>query len=87
MKTLRTFLVFIFLLTTLQMQAQENWEIIESPTVQDLTSITFFTPEIGIITGHGGTLLRTEDGGLNWVVIVRHRPPAIRWQHLHLLNS
>ena len=49
--------------------AQENWELIESPTVANLSSITFFTPEIGIITIGNGAILRTEDGGLNWVIV------------------
>ena len=49
--------------------AQENWNLIESPTVENLTSITFFSPLIGIITADNETLLRTEDGGKNWVIV------------------
>ena len=43
-----------------------SWRVAVSPTHHTLTSLFFASPKVGFATGHQGTLLRTEDGGLTW---------------------
>ena len=48
--------------------AQRNLMTFENATVrEELTRINFTTESVGWIVGHGGTLLRTLDGGAEWL--------------------
>jgi len=43
-----------------------SWRQVQAPVSVTLTSIHFVTERDGWITGHGGVLLRTTDGGETW---------------------
>jgi len=43
-----------------------TWKVAASSTHQTLTSLAFTDASTGFATGHQGTLLRTEDGGITW---------------------
>lgn len=47
----------------------KSWQSIRTGTTRTLAGIAFSSPEVGIAVGHGGTLLRTLDGGRNWVPV------------------
>lgn len=40
-----------------------------TPSTRTLSAVAFVTPQQGVAVGHGGTLLRTEDGGRQWRAI------------------
>ena len=50
-------------------------------SLQTLYSIDFFNDSIGQVVGHGGKILRTENGGKNWDLI-RHGS----WENFHDLK-
>ena len=43
-----------------------NWQLRQIPTLSNLKTIRFFTPNIGIAAGSYGTIYRTKDGGISW---------------------
>ena len=44
----------------------EDWDKINSPTINILYAIDFATEQVGIIVGDSGTILRTADSGESW---------------------
>jgi len=44
----------------------KHWLASSTPTTRTLTGIAFQDPRHGVIVGHGGTILRTVDGGATW---------------------
>lgn len=44
----------------------QTLEIVDSPTDRTLTKAAFLNEKVGVAVGHGGYLLRTEDGGDSW---------------------
>jgi len=65
MKTISFILLFI-----IQLQAQENWIIVNSGTTDNLTDVCFIDNQTGWIIGYSGTLLRTVDAGESWNSII-----------------
>lgn len=59
--------VITYLLIFLSSAAQIVWELQDSGTVHNLNSVDFFNADKGIAVGEAGTILRTEDGGENWL--------------------
>ncbi len=47
--------------------SQGTWESVDSPTNQFLTSVYFVDSLYGWAVGDSGTIIRTVDGGSNWV--------------------
>jgi photosystem II stability/assembly factor-like uncharacterized protein len=47
----------------------DEWSIVNSGTINTLYGITFASPEVGIIVGDSGFMMRTADGGDNWAMI------------------
>jgi photosystem II stability/assembly factor-like uncharacterized protein len=47
---------------------RDGWESIESGVTQDLNSVSFICLNRGTIVGDGGVILRSGDGGNNWVI-------------------
>ncbi|WP_428422717.1 WD40/YVTN/BNR-like repeat-containing protein [Methylibium sp.] len=46
-----------------------TWSAHRTPTTRTLTALAFNKGGIGLAVGHGGTLLRSADGGDNWQLI------------------
>jgi len=46
--------------------AGKTWKARETPVTRTLTGVAFKDAKVGIAVGHGGSLVRTEDGGENW---------------------
>ncbi len=63
-------LVLSLLLTIIPVNAQENWEIINSGTTDNLEDVFFIDNQNGWIIGYSGTLLRTTDAGESWNSII-----------------
>lgn len=42
------------------------WQGVPSGTTKNLVSVSFGSPRVGYISGAGGTLLRSLDGGISW---------------------
>ena len=49
--------------------AAKSWKAHETPVTRTLTGVAFANPKVGIAVGHGGSLVRTEDGGSTWTNI------------------
>jgi photosystem II stability/assembly factor-like uncharacterized protein len=47
----------------------KNWKAVATPVNRTLTSIAFNDDKLGVAVGHGGTLVRTEDGGNSWSAV------------------
>jgi photosystem II stability/assembly factor-like uncharacterized protein len=47
----------------------EQWQQANVPVNVLLTSIDFKNDNVGFVTGHDATLLKTTDGGLNWSIV------------------
>lgn len=46
--------------------AGKTWKARETPVTRTLTGVAFQDAKVGVAVGHGGSLVRTEDGGENW---------------------
>ncbi|HET7204373.1 MAG TPA: YCF48-related protein [Steroidobacteraceae bacterium] len=46
--------------------AGKTWRARETPVTRTLTGIAFRDAKVGVAVGHGGSFVRTEDGGENW---------------------
>ncbi len=47
----------------------KSWKAIGTPVVRGLTGVAFNGDKIGVAVGHGGSLVRTEDGGSSWIEV------------------
>ena len=65
MKTLFRILFFFFLVTQICL-AQWFWQN-PLPQGNHLASVKFISSTVGWAVGSGGTILRTTDGGINWM--------------------
>jgi photosystem II stability/assembly factor-like uncharacterized protein len=43
-----------------------QWRSVRTDTTRTLSGVAFVSAAVGVAVGHGGTLLRTEDGGQHW---------------------
>lgn len=46
--------------------AGKTWKARETPVTRTLTGVAFQDARVGVAVGHGGSLVRTEDGGESW---------------------
>jgi photosystem II stability/assembly factor-like uncharacterized protein len=60
-------IIFAFQLCHINLYAQGTWESLESPTNQFLTSVYFVDSLYGWAVGDSGTIIHSNDGGINWV--------------------
>jgi len=44
----------------------KNWQAQATPVTRTLTGVAFKDDKTGVAVGHGGTVIRTEDGGGKW---------------------
>jgi len=63
---MKYFLLLIVLNFSLSPFAQ-NWQPLTSGTKNDLNSVYFVDANIGFAVGDYGTILKTNDGGINWI--------------------
>jgi len=49
--------------------AGKSWKAVGTPVVRALTSVAFNGDKLGVAVGHGGSLVRTEDGGSSWIEV------------------
>lgn len=47
----------------------KSWRAVITPVTRTLTGIAFEDARLGVAVGHGGSLVRTEDGGDTWTQI------------------
>ncbi len=65
----KTFLISIFSLCLGFSQNQRPpWKIVANPVDKLLRSVQFINQDTGWAAGEGGTIIKTTDGGINWVV-------------------
>jgi len=60
-------IIFAFQLFQVNLYSQGTWESVESPTNQFLTSVYFVDSLYGWAVGDSGTIIHSNDGGINWV--------------------
>ena len=46
--------------------AGQSWRAIATPVTRSLTRVAFENDKLGVAVGHGGSIVRTEDGGETW---------------------
>jgi photosystem II stability/assembly factor-like uncharacterized protein len=66
MKTTSIFLTLLFLIVT-QYLAAQTWSQLTSNYDSALTNVYFVNQNIGYVCGYRGTILKTVNGGTNWV--------------------
>jgi photosystem II stability/assembly factor-like uncharacterized protein len=49
--------------------AGKSWKAVGTPVVRTLTGVAFNGDQLGVAVGHGGSLVRTEDGGNTWTEV------------------
>ena len=49
--------------------AGKSWKAVGTPIVRTLTGVAFNGDKVGVAVGHGGALVRTEDGGNTWIEV------------------
>jgi photosystem II stability/assembly factor-like uncharacterized protein len=49
--------------------AGKSWRARETPVTRTLTGIAFRDTRVGVAVGHGGSFIRTEDGGETWTQV------------------
>ena len=49
--------------------AGKSWRAVGTPVSRTLTGVAFENDKLGVAVGHGGTLVRTEDGGGTWTEV------------------
>jgi len=49
--------------------AGKTWRARETPVTRTLTSVAFRDGKVGVAVGHGGSFIRTEDGGEQWALV------------------
>lgn len=47
----------------------KSWQAVGTPVVRTLTGVAFSGGKTGVAVGHGGSLVRTEDGGNTWIEV------------------
>ncbi|MCX6165175.1 MAG: YCF48-related protein, partial [Ignavibacteriae bacterium] len=60
-------LIFLYLLSGMDSYSQQHWRIISKPTNRNLWRCSFADTLNGWAIGDSGTILRTSNGGYNWV--------------------
>jgi photosystem II stability/assembly factor-like uncharacterized protein len=71
MKNSYSFLIvaILFLTFSFTVQTQAQWQEQTSPTANALSSVSIVDNSVAWIAGYGGTVLRTTDGGANWMSV------------------
>jgi photosystem II stability/assembly factor-like uncharacterized protein len=59
-------LLFLLVILVYHVNSQPHWTSQISGTARGLNAVTFFDSLTGIAVGDSGTVLRSEDGGINW---------------------
>jgi photosystem II stability/assembly factor-like uncharacterized protein len=54
---------------TLQSADGKDWRGVATPVTRTLTGIAFRDEKVGVAVGHGGSFVRTEDGGTTWTQV------------------
>ena len=49
--------------------AGQSWRAVATPVTRSLTGVAFENDKLGVAVGHGGSLVRTEDGGETWTAV------------------
>src|SRR5512137_2774378 len=49
--------------------AGKTWRARETPVTRTLTGVAFRDAKVGVAVGHGGSFIRTEDGGETWALV------------------
>jgi len=47
----------------------KSWKAVGTPVVRTLTGVAFDGEKVGVAVGHGGSIVRTEDGGDTWTEV------------------
>lgn len=47
----------------------KTWKGVQTPVTRQLTGLAFKDDKVGIAVGHGGSFVRTEDGGNTWALV------------------
>ena len=59
--------ILLSIIISISIFAQNVWTVRNSGTTQILNGVSFTNSTTGFVVGYGGTILRTQNGGINWV--------------------
>lgn len=80
MKKILLIFTFLFSLTVFA-----QWEPVTLPTTENLIAISFKDANIGFCIAENGIILKTTDGGVNWVIIQNN--PTHNYKHLACVDD
>jgi len=83
MKNILIITAALFILAISSRAQSGGWTIQSSPTTQNLNGISFSDANTWIAVGDGGTIIRSSDGGMNWVIISSPVADALRGVCMH----
>ena len=46
------------------------WKGVQTPITRQLTGVAFKDDKVGVAVGHGGSFVRTDDGGMTWSQVI-----------------
>lgn len=72
MKSAYIFLFFFLLINSIiekNIEAQSGWTLLNSGSTYNLKAVCLLDYESVFVTGDGATVLRSDDGGTNWLDI------------------
>lgn len=62
-------LILIFASLVASVSVAQNWNQINVPTTKNLNDINFVNSNVGYIVGDDSLIMKTTDGGQNWIVL------------------
>jgi len=63
------YLIILSFLFLMNLQVYSQWESLHDEGMNDFCTMDFVNDSVGWIAGYGGTLIKTSDGGKNWIPI------------------
>jgi photosystem II stability/assembly factor-like uncharacterized protein len=82
---MKTLYILLILLVAFYTANAQSWTILNSGNQHTLSSVCFPAQDTGYVSGEGGTMLKTTDGGTIWTVLI---PGTSMWFHtVHFLDS
>lgn len=71
MKTLYFFssLIILIIISSGNVCSQSGWLIQPTPVTEDLYAVYFVNPYTGFAAGQNGRIIKTTNGGINWIII------------------
>ncbi len=82
---MKTYTFFLLLVFPFAVFSQDGWIVQNSGITDNINSLYFFDVETGFAAGNKGQLIKTNDGGSNWMDAQVNS--SLNFQHIYFKNS